>query len=233
MIPRLFSFYGSKSSVIATYPKPKHDVIIEPFAGSASYASAYHDRQVVLCDADKVIADLWKWLTTCSYDEVMALPATVEPDGSNLLGLHQEARSLIGFWCNHATPQPRLVPSSWMRSGIRPNSFWGPVVRQVVANQLHKIRHWKVIWGSYQCLENVEGTWFVDPPYQGKPGRAYSCQVDNYYRLALWCRERRGQVIVCEQEGADWLPFKPHVKIRTHSSYAKKASSSEVIWTNG
>ena len=35
-----------------------------------------------------------------------------------------------------------------------------------IANQLENIRHWKIIHGSYEDLENVEATWFIDPPYQ-------------------------------------------------------------------
>ena len=222
---RFFPFYGSKTSVIGSYPKPKYDTIIEPFAGSATYACLYPEKQVVLVDADVTIAGLWTWLVKASSADILSLPLSGDPG-------YQEARSLIGFWMNHATTSPRLSPGSWMRSGIRPNSFWGPVVRQMIANQLPKIRHWKVVCGSYSEAENREATWFVDPPYIGPPGRAYRCQVRSYDRLGEWCRERHGQVIVCEQEGATWLPFKPHISIRTHSSYNKKPKSAEVIWTN-
>jgi len=34
----MWSYYGSKSKVVKHYPKPKYDLIIEPFAGAAWYS---------------------------------------------------------------------------------------------------------------------------------------------------------------------------------------------------
>ena len=50
----------------------------------------------------------------------------------------------------------------------------------------------------------------------------------DYPSLGNWCMERKGQVIVCEQEGADWLPFE--VLRETTNSQDKKYK--EMIWTN-
>ncbi len=222
----MFPYYGNKSTIAHTYPKPMQDVVVEPFAGSAAYASLHSEREITLVDADPIIAGLWRWLVSADPAEILALPVVGPYEG-----LRQEAQSLIGFWLNHSSPKPKLTMGSWAKSGARPNSFWGPVARQLVANQVTKIRHWKVIQGSYADLPDIEGTYFVDPPYQGKPGRAYTYNHVDYEHLGAWCMSRRGQVIACEQEGATWLPFKPHTKISTHSSYAKKAKSSEVVWT--
>ena len=30
----------------------------------------------------------------------------------------------------------------------------------------------------------------------------------DFEKLAAWCKEREGQIIVCENTKADWLPFK-------------------------
>jgi hypothetical protein len=80
--------------------------------------------------------------------------------------------------------------------------------------------------GSYDIINNQEATWFIDAPYQAL---CYHKFHDiNYVELAQWCRSRRGQVIVCEQDGANWLPFRTFrsVKNRYHNY------SHEVIWTN-
>jgi hypothetical protein len=49
----------------------------------------------------------------------------------------------------------------------------------------------------------------------------------DYEALANWCRERRGQKIVCEPEGAAWLPFQ-HLRLARNSIGHETA---EVIWT--
>jgi len=49
----------------------------------------------------------------------------------------------------------------------------------------------------------------------------------DFNHLAGWSMDRKGQVIVCEALGADWLPFKPFVTQRTN-----KKMSTEVIWSN-
>ena len=41
---------------------------------------------------------------------------------------------------------------------------------------------------------------------------------------------RKGQVIVCEAEGADWLPFEPLVGVRK-ANKDKPALYRGVIWT--
>ena len=68
----------------------------------------------------------------------------------------------------------------------------------------------------------------MDPPYH-HDGSHYVYAVVDYTALGRWCRELPGQVIVCEQEGAGWLPFRPFMSAK--SSPAKRVSR-EVIWTN-
>jgi hypothetical protein len=79
--------------------------------------------------------------------------------------------------------------------------------------------------GSYEDAPDVEATWFIDPPYQHANRRGYLCKGIDYARLSDWCRSRRGQVIVCEQEGADWLPFKPLADVATH-----RGAVSREVW---
>lgn len=219
-----FSFYGGKWRDARRYPPPRHGHIIEPFAGSAGYSVRHHDRAVTLVDADPVIAGVWRYLICVKPAELLSLPLTFE-HVDDVQG-PQEARWLIGFWLNRAPSLPRCAPSSWMRSGIRPGSFWGEAVRARLAWQVEHIRHWQVIEGNYPEAGDPEATWFVDPPYQVQ-GRHYRKRVDDYAALATWCRQRRGQVIVCEQEGADWLPFRP---LHSAKTARRGRRSAEAVW---
>jgi hypothetical protein len=226
-----FGYYGGKWRDAAKhYAAPQHDVIVEPFAGSAGYALRYPERRVVLCEIDPVLAGIWSYLIRASASEILAIPDV--PDGGSVadLGLCQEAAWLVGYWMNRGVTTPRPRPSKWMRAGIRPGSFWGDRVRRTIASQLHAIRHWEIHNVSYQeCPVVGPATWFVDPPYQhaGRHYRFGSDQVD-FARLSRWCRSRMGQVIVCENKGADWLPFKDlaHVKTTRRGQHSK-----EVVWT--
>lgn len=48
-----------------------------------------------------------------------------------------------------------------------------------------------------------------------------------------WCQSRRGQTLVCENDGATWLPFQPfHDALATPGSRRPGKVSKEVIWTN-
>ncbi len=87
-----------------------------------------------------------------------------------------------------------------------------------LALQVQQIRHWKVTHGSYVDVENEDATWFIDPPRQLPAHK----EID-FDHLGPWCRSRKGAVIVCENEGADWLPF---------HSLDEDGSPDDVVWTN-
>src|SRR3990167_2381957 len=133
-------------------------------------------------------------------------------------------------------PRTKAYAFSMGRDGRWPMCFWGESIRERIARQVEYIRHWKVHHTSYEnfyppVLKHVKATWFVDPPYE-RQGKYYNGEALNYPALAEWCRERRGQVIVCENEGAKWLPFKPFRTARANSSRGKGRVSHEVIWTS-
>jgi site-specific DNA-adenine methylase len=232
-----FSFYGGKWRVAKRYPAPRYDVIIEPFAGSAGYALRHHDRAVILIEEDPTIAALWSYLITADPARIRALPDLAPGQRvTDLRDLTDPEQTLIGFWLNRGTARPSQTPSAWMRGGTHDSSFWGAVIRERIASQVPAIRHWQIITGSYARIDTVadlEATWFIDPPYagQGKHYRFGSSGID-YARLGMWCRHRRGQVIVCEQQGAAWLPFQPFLTIKANESRHGKKRSHEVIWTN-
>src|SRR5690606_30451468 len=134
-------------------------------------------------------------------------------------------------WLNAGAPTPRKSPSKWMRSGTRPGSYWGTRVRQTIAQQVDVIRHWRVYNCHYEdCPITTAATWFIDPPYEsaGKHYRFGSAGID-YTALAGWCKSRPGQVIVCENEGAGWLPFQSIGDVQT---MRKGRRSKEAVWCN-
>jgi len=225
-----FCYYGGKWRAAKRYPTPLHDTIVEPFAGGAGYSVRYHDHKVVLYEADPVVYELWDYLVRVTPAEIMALPSRV--DHVDDVKAPDPAKSLIGFWLNKGVTSPKKTPSAWARSGVRPNSFWGQTIKERIASQVPRIRHWKVKNASYETAENIEATWYVDPPYQGACGNCYRYRDVDYDHLGNWCQNRLGQVIVCEQEGATWLPFEPFAAIKATPGSRGKSYSKEVIWTN-
>ncbi len=227
-----FGFYGGKwRDTPSHFPVPAFGTIVEPFAGSAGYSVRYPDRRVILCEIDPVIAAVWRYLTTATPDEVLAIPDLGPGQTVDDLELCPGARGLVGFWLNRGASRPRRAPSSWMRSGIRPGSFWGSRVKETIAAQLPRIAHWEIHEGCYTTLPDLgTATWFLDPPYQ-RAGKHYHYGSDriDFPALAGWARSRPGQVIVCENEGADWLPFTQAGTVKTTR---RGATSAEVVWLN-
>lgn len=214
-----FSYYGSKHSMALHYPKPRYRHIIEPFAGSAGYALHFASYDVTLYDTNKKVCGVWDYLTKVSREEILRLPLEVD----HVFELHefcQEARWFIGYSIGAANLDTR------MRPGTLAQPCWNERKRLAVANQVDKIRHWKIVHGHYDEAPDVEATWFVDPPYQNACGKIYKHKFDDYGALGEWCENRRGQVIVCEQSGADWLPFVPFGTTKS----TLNNESEEVIW---
>lgn len=215
----MFSYYGSKSKVVDLYPAPKFGKIIEPFAGSARYSLKYFDRDVLLVDKYPVIVDLWKWLQQASREDILGLPDVRTGESIGLFDIPREAKYLIGFCINGGSAQPKKTAKDF--------STWNTAKREI-ANSLYKIRHWDIRLASYDELDNEPATWFIDPPYQfGGEWYVKGNQSIEFPELALWCQSRSGQVIVCENTKADWLPFYP---MRTlNGAYSQ---TTEAIWSN-
>ncbi len=199
-----FPFYGSKWQLARRYPPPEYGTIVEPFAGAAGYAIQYPGLHVHLLEADPVIAGTWQYLIAARESEIRALPLEMRD------GLPQEAKWLIGWWLNKGGATPAKMPGKWMRENRDHNLYWGERARDRIASGLRFIRHWKITCAHYSFAPRIEATWFIDPPYQVM-GRHYRFGSDllDYAELADWCRGQRGQVMVCEGAGADWLPFTP------------------------
>jgi hypothetical protein len=219
-----FSFYGSKWRGSLYYPEPEYDTIIEPFAGSACYATRFYERNIILCEKDPIIAGIWEWLIKAQPYDIEILPDIFFFEEMALLPI--AVQNLIGFWLNKGSVAPARGPSAWMRSNKWPTQFWGPAIKERLISQVSKIKHWRVQNISYEAVDfSGVATWFVDSPYQTQ-GKHYKYNEIDYENLAKWCYSRRGQLIACEQEGADWLPFKP---FRTMKSL-KSRHSKEVVY---
>jgi hypothetical protein len=223
-----FSYFGGKSSLARYYPPPAHDTVIEPFAGAAGYATRYHRKRVILVEKDTRVAALWRYLIRVSARELLALPDLAEGGKVSDLRVSDEARLLIGYNVQFsASGGPRNSLTTWSKGSA---SMWGPVLRARLAAQVEKIRHWRLIEGDYTCAPDVEATWHIDPPYE-KMGAYYRCGAKSidFRALGRWCRARKGQVMVCENAGARWLPFRA---FKSNAPSSNKAASAEVIWTN-
>ena len=218
----MWSYYGSKSKLAHLYPYPKYNTIIEPFAGSARYSLFGNNwkNNVILIDKYKVIADLWRYLIKeATPERILSLPDVASGQCVDELDVSPVEKSLIGFCVGRGCTSPRHYPGQW-------NSWTSDKKR--IASELHKIKHWQIIEGSYLDAPDIEATWFIDPPYQ-KVEKDYVVGKKHlsFDTLSQFCKSRKGQVIVCENLGADWLPFKRLIKFN-----GQRHQKTEAVWFN-
>ena len=217
----MFSYYGSKSKIVDYYPPPKNKKIIEPFAGSARYSLKYWQNDILLVDKYHIIVNTWKWLQQCSENDIRKLPIMKLGESLDNFDLSEDERIFMGFIVQQGTTGLRKTVSSYAVDSI-------PTQLNNIANQLYKIKHWNIIQLSYEDLKNENATWFIDPPYQfGGEHYKESSKNINFTELSEWCKSRNGQVIVCENTKADWLPFKPMVEMQ-----GSMFKTTEAIWSN-
>lgn len=223
----MFGYYGSKSKLVHYYPKPKHNIIIEPFAGSARYSLLHYQYDVTLIDKYDVVTNIWKWLQQCNENDILKLPIPKQGDDlRKIKSLTEIERSFLGFFIATGQAKPNNIVTKM--EGVKPESIKRSLNK--CALQLFKIKHWKIINGSYEDHENINATWFIDPPYQygGEHQYKFNNKLIDFNELAKWCKSRNGQVIVCENIKADWLPFTP---IKSNPG-ANHTMTTEAIWTN-
>lgn len=226
-----FTYFGGKYRAAPKYPNPQYETIIEPFAGSAGYSLRYPERKIELYDLDETVIGTWQYLISVSEDEIRSLPVY---DGTwqsvEDLSIAPEAKWLIGWWLNKGTTRPSKTPSKWVRdaNGNNGENYWGEGIRERIASQLSGIRHWKAVHSSYVDIPNSEATWYIDPPYEvaGK----YRIRDVDFKELGSWCQERQGQVMVCENLGATWLPFEPFADVKATHGKVRSGVSKEVLW---
>jgi hypothetical protein len=232
MASRLKPFWrysGAKWRMARLYSPPTFPTLIEPFAGAAGYSLTYPDRSVVLVEKYPIVASVWRYLIGVGESEFKRIPRVSHVD--ELPGwLPQEARWLVGLRFCAGDSRPRAKASRW----TAPDAWLDSL-----AWQLGEIRHWKVIEGDYSRAPDLNATWFIDPPYQvaggadrrpGARGRVrypFGSDGIDFVALSGWCQSRAGQVIVCENVGASWLPFKELCRAQTANPNALRA---EAVW---
>jgi len=223
-------YYGGKWRAAPRYPPPTRGIIIEPFAGAAGYACRHHDLDVLLIDRDPIIAAIWRWLIDATPGDVLAVGDI--PDGGTVddIDAPQAARWLAGFWCNDGVAAPCKRPSKWAAWAGNGSTWggWGNRARDRIASWVPKIKHWCVLEGSYHDAPDVDASWFIDPPYQTSAGRHYRYSEIDYDDLGAWVLSRYGQVIACDQRGADWLPWNGSIEIKS-----TRGQSREVVYIGG
>lgn len=202
-----FKYYGAKHRLAPQYPAPEYQTIVEPFAGSASYATLHHTKNVILAEVDADIATLWRWLIQAHSEEIRELPIDVPP-GTDIrhLSISTGAQLLIRAWQRVGRSDCWTI-SKWNNAN---SGFWHERTRDAIADQVSAIRHWQIVHGSVLDQQpSTPATWFVDPPYQSQPD-VYGGKGSgpDFPALSRWCRALPGQVIVCEAPGATWLPFR-------------------------
>lgn len=229
----MFSFFGSKWRLAHKYPPPLADVpVVEPFAGGGCYSLRHNVRRAILVEKDPEIAELWRYLIAATPEQILALPDIEAGQRVSDLEVEPGAAALIGFSLRPATTHAARTAGSSTWSQTHPDQFWSQHVRERVASQVDAIKDWVVIHGDYSDAPDIYATWFVDSPYQ-RAGTNYrfGSKALDFEELGTWCQTRKGRVMVCENEGADWLPFEPlaTVKAATHRSGEGRVSV-EVVW---
>lgn len=214
----MFYYYGRKKQIAKHYPAPNFDTIIEPFAGAASY-SLFKDnwkKRVILFEKDPKVAEIWNWfIKRATVEEIKKLPdlKVGEKSSEFLHIIHAATKMAFHFKTIKVTP---VLERNW------------EISRRVFAENLYKVKHWEIFCDDYSAAPNIKATWFIDPPYKDSPGLGYkfSSKLINYSSLADWALKRKGEIIFCEGEFGDYLPFEPLLELK---GVAGK-SSREVIF---
>lgn len=201
----MFYYYGRKKQIAKHYPAPSYDSIVEPFAGSAAYSlfGSHWRRDVVLIEKDQRVAQVWKWLIEeATPEKIKRLPdlKVGEKSSEFLHIIHAATKMAFKYKTIKVTP---VLERNW------------EISKRVMAADLHKIKHWRLICGDYSVAPDIEATWFIDPPYKSAPGTGYnhgSASID-YVQLGQWALQRRGELIFCEGEYGDYLPFSPLLRL--------------------
>lgn len=220
----MFPYFGRKKRLASKYPAPRFPLVIEPFAGSMAYTLHHRPPGAIGVEKDPRVVDLWERLLDGTYD--LTPPVVGEQDTRLFV-------KLCAF-SDHSLTSPSLkVTEAMARNFAR-------AVTAVTEAAEYASTHVAYLEGSWDALPTPAkaATYFIDPPYAkfigrtpGRGGYLESANDIDYEALAAWCRSLPGQVIVCEQEGADWLPFRPLASNQSIGGNQARRQT-EVIWTN-
>lgn len=226
-----FSYYGAKWTGARHYGPPRHDLVIEPFAGSACYSTRWGARNVRLYDVSPDICDLWTWLIGCSAADIAAIPSSFE-HRDEVFALARGPQLLVRFWVSKGRAEPSGTLSPWYFRwrGANDCRVWGDAVKRRIIDQKPILDGWSIEQRSWDRIRLEEAHWHVDPPYNNSAGSRYPHSSVDFSALSQWCRNLPGHVDVCENVGANWLPFSPLYEVVTSRGRRSGAVSSEAIW---
>lgn len=166
-------------------------------------------------EANVAVVETWNRICNLSESEILSykLPNVGEVTDDHWL--------IQAAFSEHASTAIKRV---WTK---RMNRDAEPQKRYAAKHVDYAREHIRYLQGHYLDAPDVEATWFIDPPYQ-KVVKGYLRDDLDYAQLREFCLSRKGQVVVCEQQGADWLPF--------HRLYDMKGTvnreTTEMVWTN-
>ena len=202
----MISYYGGKSKIAKHYPAPIHDTIIEPFAGFAQYSLLYFEKDVILYELYEKVFKIWKYLQKASIKDIMSLPDAVPGfDLRTVKTLSEPERWLIGYQGNRGAARPNNIMSkrsTWLKDRTR------------IANDLYKIKHWKILQKDAMTMPlHNDVTYFIDPPYT-KQSHGYNYRTVDYSKLKGIIDSLNTQVIVCGNQSDLWTSFKPLIEMQ-------------------
>jgi len=238
----LFKWFGSKWSASKYYPAPTHEIVVEPYAGSAGYSLRHADKRVSLAEKNQQVRTLWYWLIKEAREsDIREIPLNI-PEGTDIrsLDLSYGQSLLLKHWQRTNNVGNCWTVSPW---GNKPGQ-WTENTRSRVASEFHLIKHWQIDCDAFNLFNEAEEfaktdepcTWFIDPPYEFN----YQYRLDpiDYNMLASSINNLPGQIIVCEAicsktgKVPNWLPFEP---FRNTVTSRRKATnnhhSKELIYT--
>lgn len=211
MIPR----YGGKRRIARKYPAPVHPVVVEPFAGGLGYTLLHRPGVAVAVEADPAVHGAWHRL-------VAAGPSGIRSMAASWLSQDYVDDPL----CSLMSRRPGMFAAGRGCRITDWNRFHVPLTTEYAAEVWPYARTVDYRLGDYRDCPDIEATWFIDPPYQHADSSGYAMAGLDYTELAEWCLSRRGQVIVCEGPGADWLPFSDLAVLTGMSG----RTTSERVW---
>jgi site-specific DNA-adenine methylase len=224
----MFKYLGGKRKIAYHYPMPKYNLVIEPFCGSAGYSLLWRHKQIWLNDCSPVIADVWSWIIEANHDDIYALPDIEVGERLSDLDLPRRWKRLLHFAMSEGLYGCSVEGKHHDKCQYPDPGRTREITKLKERLHFHcdHIKHWTITNLDYKRLPDVEATWFIDAPYQRHD--EYQHKIKDYSKLAEWCKSRKGQVIVCEGDSADWLPFRFLCNHRGRYT----GRYSELIWTN-